>query len=158
MTVNKILSWQQSAWKLLLSRADALAHAMLLIGPAGTGKGLFAELLAARLLCETAQGEQLACSKCAGCHLFATENHPDYRKITLEDDTDEDGEEAITTKSKTKSKKPAAQIKIDQIRALDNFVFVGSHRQGKRVVVIDPADAMNPAAANLQRCAAAAGK
>ena len=39
-------------------------------------------------------------------------------------------------------------IRIDQIRELDEFVFVGSHRLGRRVVVISDAETMNPAAAN----------
>jgi DNA polymerase-3 subunit delta' len=39
-------------------------------------------------------------------------------------------------------------IKIDQIRELESFVFVGSHREGNRVVLITEADAMNQPAAN----------
>lgn len=123
---------------------------MLFIGPAGTGKGLFAEQMTARLLCEVASGEQFACGKCEGCHLLSMNNHPDYRKIALERDADEDGAEETkpSAKSKKKPATPATQIKIDQIRALEEFVFVGSHRQGKRVVVIEPAEAMNVPATN----------
>ncbi|CAG4882844.1 DNA-directed DNA polymerase III, delta subunit [Georgfuchsia toluolica] len=149
MIVNKIFSWQESIWESLLAQPANLPHAMLFIGPAGTGKGLFADQLAARLLCESAQGSQPACGICDGCHLLATDNHPDFRKITLESDVEEEeGAEKSTAKSKKKSAAPAMQIKIDQIRALEDFVFVGSHRQGKRVVVINPADAMNVAATN----------
>lgn len=152
MSVNKIFSWQNEAWQTLLVKPEALPHAMLLIGPAGTGKGVFADLLAARLLCEKSSGSQPACGNCEGCHLLSTGNHPDFRKITLEEGQEEEGTEESSSKPATKSKKksaaPATQIKIDQIRALEDFVFVGSHRQGKRVVVIDPADAMNLAATN----------
>ena len=152
MSVNKIFSWQEESWLSLLAEPASLPHAMLFIGPAGTGKGQFADQLAARLLCESAQGSEPACGKCNGCHLLATGNHPDFRKITLEDGSEEEVAEESAPKSAAKSKKkPAAlstQIKIDQIRALEEFVFVGSHRQGKRVVVIDPADAMNIAATN----------
>jgi len=45
-------------------------------------------------------------------------------------------------------KKASRQIRIDQIRALEDFVFIGAHRNGARVVVIEPADTMNPSAAN----------
>ena len=151
MSVTNIFSWQKTIWDSLLSKPESLPHAMLFIGPPGTGKGLFASQLAARLLCESAQSDQFACGKCDGCHLLATENHPDYRMITLEDDSDESGEDesvAKTSKSKKKTAAPATQIKIDQIRALDEFVYVGSHRQGKRIVVVNPADAMNVAATN----------
>lgn len=136
----------------MLGEPANLPHAMLFIGPAGTGKGLFADQLAARLLCESAHGSQPACGVCAGCHLLTTGNHPDFRKVTLEVDAVEEGGEESAPKSPAKSKKksatPTTQIKIDQIRALEEFVFVGSHRQGKRVIVIDPADAMNVAATN----------
>jgi DNA polymerase-3 subunit delta' len=45
-------------------------------------------------------------------------------------------------------KRSASMIKIDQIRELESFVFVGSHREGNRVVLITEADAMNQPAAN----------
>lgn len=45
-------------------------------------------------------------------------------------------------------KKASRQIRIDQIRALEDFVYVGGHRNGARVVVIEPAEAMNVAAEN----------
>lgn len=125
-----------------------MPHAMLFIGPAGTGKGVFAGQLGARLLCETASGEESACGKCEGCHLLACGSHPDYRKITLESDAEEEGGEDAKPSAKSKKAAPASQIKIDQIRASEEFVYVGSHRQGRRVIVIEPADAMNVAATN----------
>jgi len=45
-------------------------------------------------------------------------------------------------------KKGSRQILIDQIRELEDFVFIGGHRSGARVVLIEPAEAMNPAAQN----------
>ena len=152
MSVNKVFSWQKNIWKTLLGQASQLPHAMLFLGPSGTGKGQFAEHLAARLLCEKAQGSEPACGHCEGCHMLATENHPDFRMVTLDDDSDESGDDDAKPKPASKSKKktsaPTTQIKIDQIRALEDFVFVGSHRQGKRIVVVNPADAMNVAATN----------
>ena len=152
MSVNNIFSWQENKWHMLLDEPANLPHAMLFLGPVGTGKGQFAENLAARLLCESDEGEQQACGECAGCHLLSTDNHPDFRRITLEDDADVEGEgEDVAkpiSKSKKKSSAPTTQIKIDQIRALEDFVFVGSHRQGRRIVIVNPADAMNIGATN----------
>ena len=124
---------------------------MLLAGPAGVGKSAFAEALAARLLCEKLETPAgFACGRCDACHWFATSNHPDFRKVSLESDeeagTETDGKRSTGGK-KTASAK-ATQIRIDQIRELEEFVFVGSHRHGNRVVVIDPADLMNAFAAN----------
>src|SRR5690606_18435876 len=42
----------------------------------------------------------------------------------------------------------STDIRIDQVRALERFIGVGGHRGGCKVVRIDPADAMNVAAAN----------
>lgn len=44
--------------------------------------------------------------------------------------------------------KPSIEIKVDQIRALDGFLNLKSHRGGSRVALIHPAEAMNPNAAN----------
>lgn len=148
MSVNKILDWQVTYWNTLLGRPDSLPHAMLLVGPAGIGKAWFAETMAARLLCEKATGADPACGDCPACHWLAGGNHPDYRKVTLEDEADPDDAEAPVAKTKKKTSAPTTQIKIHQIRALEDFVFVGSHRQGRRVIIIEPADAMNVAAAN----------
>ncbi len=45
-------------------------------------------------------------------------------------------------------KKASKQIKIQQIIELSSFLNAGSHRGGHRVILIHPAEAMNPSAAN----------
>jgi DNA polymerase-3 subunit delta' len=45
-------------------------------------------------------------------------------------------------------KKPSQQITIDQVRALDDFLHVGTHRHGARLVLLNPAEAMNRPTAN----------
>jgi hypothetical protein len=42
-------------------------------------------------------------------------------------------------------KKPSQQITIDQVRALDEFFNVGTHRGGLRIVLVNPTEAMNRA-------------
>ena len=123
---------------------------MLLAGPAGVGKSAFAEALAARLLCEKVESPMaFACGHCDACHWFATSNHPDFRKVSLESDDEADTEaEGKRTADRKKTAAKATRIRIDQIRELEEFVFVGSHRHGNRVIVIDPADLMNVSAAN----------
>ena len=44
-------------------------------------------------------------------------------------------------------RKRSEQIRIDQVRALESFIQVGSHR-GRRIILIEPAEAMNEATAN----------
>lgn len=115
---------------------------MLLTGPEGIGKGAFALATAARLLCENST-EGVACGQCSSCHWLAGGNHPDFRHVFPEADA-EPGDES----EESDKKKASRQIRIDQIRALESFVFVGGHRNGARVVVVEPAEAMNVAAEN----------
>lgn len=142
-----IFDWQVPVWDALLGRLDQLPHALLLAGAAGGGKSELAQSLAQRLLCERAHGAQQACGECDGCRWFLGGNHPDFRFVApgsdeLDAETgDADGEAAEPGKRPT-------QIRIEQIRALSDFVTVGAVRQGVRVVVIDPAEAMNHHTAN----------
>lgn len=146
VSVNKIHDWNIPVWQGLLERIDSLSHGLLFTGPAGVGKVHFAEQFAAWLLCESsAKGSATgACGVCASCQLLSSGNHPDIRVLTLDEEEDDEDGEAKTSKTK----KPSTQIKIDQVRALEDFVNVGSHRSGARVVLIHPAEAMNLAAAN----------
>lgn len=116
---------------------------MLLAGPAGLGKREFAENLAASLLCEARASTFDACGTCPSCRWLAAGNHPDFRRVAPAGD--EDAEEGITEKAKKRSPE---SIRIDQVRELEDFIFVGSHRQGNRIVLITEAESMNPAAAN----------
>jgi len=116
---------------------------MLLVGPPGVGKASFAEQLAALLLCESVTAESKACGRCEACRWLETGNHPDFRRIAPEGD--DEAAEGVAEKAK---KRGASMIKIDQIRELEGFVFIGSHREGNRVVIIEDADAMNAPAAN----------
>ena len=133
--------------QLLGQGLDRLPHAILLVGPAGVGKTAFSEQLAALLLCESITPELSACGRCQACRWRDAGNHPDFRRVAPEGD--DEAEEGAADKASEKSKKRGASIiKIDQIRELEAFVFVGSHRNGNRVVLITEADAMNAPAAN----------
>lgn len=129
----KPMQWHAEAFAGLLGRADRLPHALLLLGPPGVGKSGFAMALAAALLCENRSGAASACGQCAACGWLSAGSHPDFRLLSRL--VDDDG-------------KQAGDIRVDQIRALSEFLVVGAHRGGRRVVVIDPADAMNAVVAN----------
>lgn len=122
--------WQAAIWEALAARLaeGRLPHALLFAGPAGVGKRHLADLLALSLLCEHPAGGTSACGECHACRLFAAGNHPDYLHLRPE-------EEKRT-------------IGIDQIRELATFITLKSHYGSHKVVVLEPADAMTPAAAN----------
>ena len=87
----------------------------------------------------------LACATCPSCHWFSQGNHPDYREIVPEAaEEEEEGAEDAAKAEKAKS----VVIKIDQIRAIADFVAPTTHRAGYRVLVLRPAEALQPAAAN----------
>jgi DNA polymerase-3 subunit delta' len=141
------LAWHRGALERLLADRERMPHALLLRGPAGIGKTEFARALAASVLCETPQGA-FACGACASCHWFSQGNHPDYREIVpesaAEDDAEAEGDAAPAKAEKAKS----LVIKIEQIRAIADFVALSTHRAGWRVLVLRPAESLHPAAAN----------
>lgn len=120
-------------------------HAILLAGTGGIGKSRFAAAMAQRLLCETArEPAEPACGSCEACRLFSSGNHPDIRHVIPEADVEAEGEGA----EGGDKKKASSQILIGQIRALEDFVYIGGHRGSRRVIVVEPAEAMNLAAEN----------
>ena len=148
----KIYPWQGVAWERLQQMRARLPHAILFHGPAGVGKADFMETFAQALLCENVRPDGHACGACASCGWFLQNNHPDYRRVrpeALEDEPAAEGEEGSEPASKVKSTKaPSKEIKIEQIRALSDFMNISTHRQGLRVVVLYPAEALNMPASN----------
>lgn len=135
-----IYPWQFTQWQRLQQQGDKLHHALLLTGEQGIGKQTFAEALVQSLLCAQPQADGMACNSCQNCHLLNAGNHPDFKRISVvqeDDDTDED--------KKSGAKK--SQILIHQIRELQDFLAISSH-QGRKLILIHPAEAMNIAAAN----------
>lgn len=134
-----IFNWQDIAWKGLVARQEKLPHALLLTGRPGMGKSLLAETFAQALLCRAVAENGLPCGRCEACNWFSLGNHPDYRLLQPDSMAPDIENEPIAKKEKKKSD----QIRIEQVRGLESFLSVGTHRGGMRVVVIDPADAMN---------------
>lgn len=125
-----LLPWQRDAWNRLTSRKPNLPHGVLLTGAVGTGKRRFADHVAAWLLCDQPTPDG-ACGHCASCAWLTVGNHPSLLRISREVDT---------------KGKQSRQIKIDQIR--DLMPFVQQTGQGWRVVIFEPAETLNTAAAN----------
>lgn len=134
---------QTAAWNALQAQRLRLPHALLLIGPRGVGKLALAEAFAASLFCESSAGDGRACGQCPACNWFQQGHHPDYRLLQPDALSEEEGAEEGGRKEKA-----SQQITIDQIRALDDFLVVGTHRAGLRIIVVNPAEAMNRNTAN----------
>lgn len=123
------LPWQQEIWAQLSRQIQSqrLPHGLLLAGIEGVGKLRLAQVLAQRLLCLT-QAAELACGRCKGCQLLAAGTHPDLLVLAPE--------------------AAGKAIKIDAVRAANDFLAKTAQQGGRKVVLISPAEAMTTAAAN----------
>jgi DNA polymerase-3 subunit delta' len=136
-----VIDLHSKVWSGLQARRAQLPHSLLLVGQKGLGKYELARRFAASLLCENPTVDGLACGKCLACNWFEQGNHPDFRLLQ----PDALGDEAEVEEGK---KKPSQQITIDQVRALDEFFNIGTHRGGLRIILVNPTEAMNRSTAN----------
>lgn len=148
MSAERMPAWLMPLWSSLAGRRERLPHALLLCGAKGSGKRLFAEHLARALLCASPGAEGFACGECAACKWVASANHPDFFTVVPAADEAQEEDEGGDTGKREKAR--STQIVIDQVRSLQASLEVGAggHGGGLRVVIIDPAEAMNVAAAN----------
>ena len=109
----------------MMELPNPLSHAYLITGGGGDSRGAFAGRLAAAYLCE---GDTPPCGRCRACRKVGKGSHPDL--------------------SRTAPPPDKAEITVEQIRALRADAYVRPNEGRRKVYVIDPADAMNPAAQN----------
>jgi DNA polymerase-3 subunit delta' len=127
------LDWHQPAWRWFDNAVAGgrLPQAMLLVGSAGLGKRMFARQLVRHLLVDAddvdpAQRENRM-------HQLEAGSHADFRQL-----------------SPLEGKKG---ISVDQVRELTAKAMLTSRYGGSRVILVEPAEAMNSAAANaLLKC------
>jgi len=108
-------------------------------------KGLY-ELVTDHLaheLCEANSGKK-PCMQCPGCHMRIAGNHPDLRYLMPQAVALELGFNA-EVKSGVK---PSQDIRIDDVRDLQNYFNTASSRGASRYVVVYPFDNMNANTAN----------
>jgi DNA polymerase III subunit delta' len=136
-------AWNQPILDSLARRVERLPHALLIYGPRGVGKLALAERIAQFLLCE-GQGKK-PCDSCDACRWFLAGNHPDFRRLEPESLAPVREEEEAPAR---RPKQPSIEIKVDQVRELAGFLYVGSHRGRLRVALVHPAEDMNENASN----------
>ncbi|SPL69840.1 DNA polymerase III subunit delta' C-terminal domain-containing protein [Acinetobacter stercoris] len=128
-TTPQVYPWQQQVWETLTGRFPNIGHGLLFYGRKGCGKKDFAQHFLSWVLCLNKQPNG-ACGVCSSCQWIKSDTHPNYVYIT----TDED------------NKMQNAKIKIEKIR--DLLPFVQQTVDGWRVIVIEPAEALNIASSN----------
>lgn len=136
--------WFKNELKSVLAQKAQLAHALLIKGPRGIGKQAFGMELAQGLLCETPAPDGAACGQCKACNWFTSAAHPDFRMLAPITEGDAEAE----TEEGGKKTKASPWISIEQVRELHDFIYVSSHRGGRKVILVCPAEALNVNAAN----------
>src|SRR5215467_6741736 len=135
-----MFKWQSESWERWTRVTRNLPHAVLVHGGDGWGELEFAQALARSLLCEDRRADGGACGRCGACGWFAQGNHPDFRLLVPESMAAQPEEEGAEP-----GKKKSEQIRIEQVRDLADFLAVGTHRAGARVILIYPAEARKSA-------------
>jgi len=108
-------------------REESLPPSLIFAGPAGIGKRLVAVSTAQALNCTAPAPDGDACGVCAACSRVARGVHPDVLIIEPGD---------------------SGSIKIDRVRDIVDRVGFRPFEGRRRVIVIDDADALVPAAQN----------
>lgn len=107
-----------------MESSKRMPHAVLFAGPNGIGKSMVAKVLGTALLCSAR--EERPCGVCHSCQQMSYGSHPDFLLIAPD----------------------GANIKIEQIRTLQQEVSVAPYISQRRVCIIDGADLMTTQAAN----------
>lgn len=120
---------------------DQYPSALLFAGGEGIGKRTVAHAFAQALFCRAfhnADGNEKnprenpqenpiePCGECLSCRKMIDKNHPDFSIVEPDGNT----------------------IKVDQIRAMEEKIIFKPIESPRKVILIDPADKMNAAAAN----------
>ena len=155
----RALPWHADLASQWLNHRERFAHAWLIHGMPGIGKTQFALAAAAALLCESPENG-LACGKCLACGWVAKGNHPDLRRLRPDAVAAEEGVadeempsasaqvEAATDSTPSAKKSLSREIRVEQVRAVENWFHQATHRSGNRVAVLYPAESLNVVSAN----------
>lgn len=147
MSAPGLPPWQQKQLRALLQQRG---HALLLTGPSGLGQYPLALALAAAWLCEHASADG-ACGQCESCHAIAVRTHADLCVLMPETLSMELGwplDEKTQDKIDKKEIKASRMIRVEAARQAVAFTQFTRSRGTTKVVLIYPAERMNPEAAN----------
>ncbi len=124
------LPWQHRNWAHLCDyrQQNRIPQALLITGNKGLGKFHLANQFAFSLLCNEPTIDGLNCEKCNSCLLIKAETHPDFIIVRPEE--------------------PSKGINIGKIRNLLTYLTLKPQFEKYRIVILNPADLMNNAAAN----------
>lgn len=115
--------WHTPLWQRVITahRCLRLGHALLLCGPNGVGKRIFARRLVGMLLCQSR--DDRPCGSCPSCRQLTAGGHPGFTQLIRQEGR--------------------RDISIDAVRAMCSALTMTSHDGGEKVALLDPVDALN---------------
>jgi DNA polymerase III subunit delta' len=105
---------------------DKVAHAVIIAGPAGSGKLTLASIYARALMCQATRGKP--CNVCTSCKKALGGNHADLHIVKPEED--------------------GKSLGVDEARSLQRLIDVKPYEGGRAVVIVRNAHDMTVAAQN----------
>ncbi|RTE87275.1 MULTISPECIES: hypothetical protein [Gammaproteobacteria] len=121
------LPWLSPLWMqwVQAKHGKGLPHAIGVPWQPDAGSQRITQALVAWLMCQ--EDGNSACGRCKSCLLFEAGNHPDFLRVTPEDDK---------------------KIGVDVIRKMQERVWARANQSGCKVIWIEHAEKMTEAAAN----------
>jgi DNA polymerase III subunit delta' len=137
-------NWLRRAQEQLAHLMQATTAPILVHGHQPKGLYELVNDYLAVVLCESTSATSKPCMQCPGCHMRMAGNHPDLRylmpqAVSLELGFNPEVKSGV---------KPSQDIRIDDVRDLQNYFNTASSRGASRYVVVYPFDNMNTNTAN----------
>ena len=104
-------------------QAGRIVHALLFVGPHGSGKRTVARLLAQSMVCSAAEKP---CGECPACKRFLAGSHPDVKVLRPE----------------------KKSIGVEEIRGLIDALSLRPYEGDRHIAMIEQADKLTPSAQN----------
>ena len=124
MKISEFAGYGDKMEQLMRSvQAGRIVHALLFVGPHGSGKRTVARLFAQAMVCT---GEHRPCGVCPACKRFLNGTHPDVHWVRPE----------------------KKSIGVDEVRELIDALALRPYEGGRHIVLIEQAEKLTPQAQN----------